>query len=343
MLSLHPLFESDINLRHSRPAIIDNDNDNDRSICQKWRNPCINAVETSQLENDDIDQSGFALVPKFDNDLSASWVPPRILSLMSPGSLPDALHEPWPSTIDEPLALEDMQCGFAALVTTRQAPNLTSLEYECLRRKGAFTLPPRLVCEEMIDAYFTSIAPLLPIINRAHFMRRFLSEESPPSYLLMQSVLLAACRVCRHPFICEADGSTTRASRSFYQRAKALYDANYEANQLTIVQALTLLGWYWDGPEGMLLVSTFLCQVRLRLVPKISWIIRFIGHKWRLQWLRGWECTGGERRAAKSRIRLSCRTLLMCAPAVLRIAAFLGLISACGSVYGGHCFAASVP
>jgi hypothetical protein len=37
---------------------------------------------------------------------------------------------------------------------------------------------------------------------------------------------------------------------TFYKRAKALYDANYEDDRVTIVQALVLLGWYWEGPEG---------------------------------------------------------------------------------------------
>jgi hypothetical protein len=37
---------------------------------------------------------------------------------------------------------------------------------------------------------------------------------------------------------------------TFYKRAKALYDANYEDDRVTIVQALILMGWYWEGPEG---------------------------------------------------------------------------------------------
>lgn len=37
---------------------------------------------------------------------------------------------------------------------------------------------------------------------------------------------------------------------TFYKRAKALYDANYEDDRVTIVQALILMGWYWESPEG---------------------------------------------------------------------------------------------
>jgi hypothetical protein len=48
----------------------------------------------------------------------------------------------------------------------------------------------------------------------------------------------------------DATGSTTPAAMTFYKRAKALYDANYEDDRITIVQALILMGWYWEGPEG---------------------------------------------------------------------------------------------
>lgn len=208
------------------------------------------SIYATLFEDSNLSQSGFALVPKYEDGLSASWVAPFIL--------PRTMTEISPEVFDEsglpvypPLSPEDIQDGYATLVTTKHAPTLTSLEYQYLCRKGAFTLPDRPVCEEMIDTYFKWIAPMLPIIDRSDFMRRFMSKQNPPSYLLMQSMLLAACRVCGHPSICDTDGSTTRASKSFYQRAKALYDTDYETDKFTTVQALILLGWYWDGPEGM--------------------------------------------------------------------------------------------
>ncbi|CAI4219873.1 unnamed protein product [Parascedosporium putredinis] len=41
------------------------------------------------------------------------------------------------------------------------------------------------------------------------------------------------------------------AALTFYKRAKALYDANYEDDRVTIVQSLLLMGWYWEGPEDV--------------------------------------------------------------------------------------------
>ena len=57
--------------------------------------------------------------------------------------------------------------------------------------------------------------------------------------------------VCNNAQLMDANGSTTPAALTFYKRAKALYDANYEDDRVTIVQALLLMGWYWEGPEDV--------------------------------------------------------------------------------------------
>ncbi|KAL9073768.1 MAG: hypothetical protein Q9157_004633 [Trypethelium eluteriae] len=127
---------------------------------------------------------------------------------------------------------------------------LDNVEIEILHQRGAFLLPPRALCDELIEAYFTWIAPVVPVINRSRFMRRYRDSKNPPSLLLLQAILLAGSRVCTNPQLMDASGSTTPAAMTFYKRAKALYDANYEEDRVTIVQALILMGWYWEGPEG---------------------------------------------------------------------------------------------
>ncbi|EFR05263.1 cutinase transcription factor 1 alpha [Nannizzia gypsea CBS 118893] len=82
-------------------------------------------------------------------------------------------------------------------------------------------------------------------------MRQYRDPKNPPSLLLLQAVLLAGSRVCTNPQLMDANGSTTPAAMTFYKRAKALYDANYEDDRVTIVQALLLMGWYWEGPEDV--------------------------------------------------------------------------------------------
>lgn len=127
---------------------------------------------------------------------------------------------------------------------------LDNMEIEILHQRGAFLLPPRALCDELVEAYFKWVAPVIPVINRSRFMRQYRDPKNPPSLLLLQSILLAGSRVCTNPQLMDSSGSTTPAAMTFYKRAKALYDANYEDDRVTIVQALILMGWYWEGPEG---------------------------------------------------------------------------------------------
>lgn len=147
----------------------------------------------------------------------------------------DVVHYPLPDTVK----------GSRARLT-----ELDNIEMEILHQRGAFLLPPRALCDELVDSFFQWIAPVVPVINKSRFMARYRDSKNPPSLLLLQAILLAGSRVCTNAQLMDANGSTTPAAMTFYKRAKSLYDANYEDDRVTIVQALVLMGWYWEGPEG---------------------------------------------------------------------------------------------
>lgn len=150
--------------------------------------------------------------------------------------LNDVVHYPLPDT----------HRGARARIT-----ELDELEIRILHERGAFLLPPRQLCDELVEDFFTWIAPVVPVINRSKFMRRYRDPKNPPSLLLLQAILLAGSRVCSNPQLMDANGSTVPAAMTFYRRAKALYDANYEDDRITIVQALVLLAWWWETPEDV--------------------------------------------------------------------------------------------
>ncbi|KFX93242.1 hypothetical protein O988_06907 [Pseudogymnoascus sp. VKM F-3808] len=129
--------------------------------------------------------------------------------------------------------------------------DLDDVEIDILHQRGAFLLPPRSLCDELVESFFKWVAPIVPVINRTRFMKQYQDPKNPPSLLLLQSMLLAGSRVCVNPQLMDSQGSTTPAAMTFYKRAKALYDANYEDDRVTIVQALVLMGWYWEGPEDV--------------------------------------------------------------------------------------------
>lgn len=148
----------------------------------------------------------------------------------------DVVHYPLPETIR----------GARARLTEPD-----QMEIDILQQRGAFLLPPRALCDELVESFFKWVAPVVPIVSRTRFMKRYRDPKNPPSLLLLQAILLAGSRVCTNPQLMDASGSTTPAAMTFYKRAKALYDANYEDDRITIVQALILMGWYWEGPEDV--------------------------------------------------------------------------------------------
>jgi hypothetical protein len=131
-----------------------------------------------------------------------------------------------------------------ALVPSR----MDDMELEILRIRGALSLPPQELCDQLVNAFFTWVAPIVPIINQRSFMKRYRDPKNPPSMLLMQTILLAGSRVCTTELSMEWNGSSIPSATLFYQRAKALYDADYEKDRVTMVQALVLMGWYWEDP-----------------------------------------------------------------------------------------------
>ncbi|KAL2755220.1 hypothetical protein ACRALDRAFT_1064923 [Sodiomyces alcalophilus JCM 7366] len=148
----------------------------------------------------------------------------------------DVVHYPLPESVR----------GSRARLT-----ELDHVEIDILQQRGAFLLPPRSLCDELIGSYFKWVHPIVPVINRVQFMNQYRDPTNPPSLLLLQAILLAGSRVCTNPQLMDANGSTTPAALTFYKRAKALYDANYEDDRVTIVQSLLLMGWYWEGPEDV--------------------------------------------------------------------------------------------
>lgn len=125
---------------------------------------------------------------------------------------------------------------------------MNEVELQILEKRGALSLPPRELCDELVHAYFEWVAPIVPLIDQSRFMRQYKDPKNPPSILLMQAILLAGSRVCTTDMLMDSNGSPIPAATLFYKRAKALYDADYEQDRVIIVQALILMGWYWEEP-----------------------------------------------------------------------------------------------
>lgn len=118
-----------------------------------------------------------------------------------------------------------------------------------LQQQGALTVPDVHTCYQLFRTYFDFVHPHYPILDRVEFASQYADPSNPPSYLLLQSVLFMAAGHCELSVLHEA-GFNTRyhARKTFFQRAKALYDNDHEPNKVTIVQAVFLMSFWWNGP-----------------------------------------------------------------------------------------------
>lgn len=228
----------------------------------------------------------------------------------------DTVHYPLPENVR----------GLRARLT-----ELDSIEIGILHQRGAFLLPPKALCDELVEAYFKWIAPIVPVINRSRFMRRYRDPKNPPSRLLLQAMLLAGSRVCANPQLMDPNGSTTPAALTFYKRAKALYDANYEDDRITIVQALVLMGWYWEGPEG-----SSICFLSSHVSTNMHIDVTQNVFYWSRVATIVAQGSGMHRRFVLS-LDILNRLLILNHQTVLSILSWVGQIRDYGSGFGGHC------
>lgn len=173
--------------------------------------------------------------------------------------------------------------------------SLDSVELEILKLRGAFLLPPKDLSLDIIESYFEHVHPLMPVINRTEFMKKFKDPNDQPSLMLLQAVLLCGSRISRNPLLLDSKGSSNIASLTFFRRAKALYEANYESDPVSLIQTLILIGSFWEGPEDVTKNSFYWTRVALGLAqgfgfqrdvstsPKLSDVDKKI-------WRRIWWC-----------------------------------------------------
>ena len=125
----------------------------------------------------------------------------------------------------------------------------TGKDQELPHTQGHFVIPKSSICLELFRVYFTYVAPQYPIIDREAFIHGYAIPQRPPSWLLLQAILFAAAGHCEETLLKEAGfESRSEARLAFFQRAKALFDADHEKDKITIIQSVFLMSFWWASP-----------------------------------------------------------------------------------------------
>ncbi|KFX91423.1 hypothetical protein V490_05907 [Pseudogymnoascus sp. VKM F-3557] len=117
---------------------------------------------------------------------------------------------------------------------------------EFLTKKGALKLPEKSVSDSLIQTYFDFVQPAFPIFDRIEFATLY--NSGTLSLLVHYAVYLMASTICDENLLRNAGfQNRTTARKTFYTRVKALYEADYEMDKVTLVRVLLLMSFCWTG------------------------------------------------------------------------------------------------
>lgn len=122
--------------------------------------------------------------------------------------------------------------------------------HDVLRSQNSFDIPKCNICLSLFKTFFEYVAPHYPIIDRRSFIVEYAIPRRPPSWLLLQAVIFMAAGHCDEALLKDAGFESRHHARMiFFKRAKALYDADYERDKVTIIQAVFLMSFWWADPS----------------------------------------------------------------------------------------------
>lgn len=120
-------------------------------------------------------------------------------------------------------------------------------EIDRLRDIGALDALDIRLSDDLIGVFFDHSFPFFPIFDKEDFLEVHRAGRS--SLLILNAVYSMAAIHCSDSLV-ERLGFNSRytACSTFYRRAKALHESNYESDGITNIQALILLMNWWETP-----------------------------------------------------------------------------------------------
>ncbi|KAK7432276.1 hypothetical protein QQZ08_001221 [Neonectria magnoliae] len=142
-----------------------------------------------------------------------------------------------------------------------------------LSDEGALTLPDLHTCVPALQAYFTWFHPCFPVLDRAEFTRRLASFDV--SYLLLQSMLFIGATYCENDTIVSMGFKDRSEAKSLlYTGASLLFHADWEKDEITLIQSLFLISFWRSSPSDVRDVRLARCRNRSGRVVRTTQIVR---------------------------------------------------------------------
>lgn len=125
-------------------------------------------------------------------------------------------------------------------------------DIDYLAVKGALTIPDVTLRNELLKAYIHYVHNYMPLLDLEEFLQTIAHNDGIHriSLLLFQAVMFAGMAFVDMKHLQAAGYQTRKAARKiFFQRARLLYDFDYEVDRISLVQSLLLMTYWYETPD----------------------------------------------------------------------------------------------
>ncbi|PWY71472.1 putative C6 transcription factor [Aspergillus heteromorphus CBS 117.55] len=131
-------------------------------------------------------------------------------------------------------------------------PRLQKEDIDYLSMKGALTVPDVGLRNELLKSYLHYVHTYMPLLDLEDFLQTIVQNDGTRrmSLLLFQAVMFAGTAFIDLKHLHAAGYPTRKAARkAFFQRARLLYDFDYEVDRISLVQSLLLMTYWYETPD----------------------------------------------------------------------------------------------
>ncbi|KAK2865033.1 hypothetical protein FQN49_003979 [Arthroderma sp. PD_2] len=125
-------------------------------------------------------------------------------------------------------------------------------DIDYLERKGALTIPSDSLRNELLKSYIRYVHTYMPLLELDDFLRVIVRNDASRrlSLLLFQAVMFAGTAFIDVKHLKAAGFESRKAARkAFFQKARLLYDFDYEADRISLVQSILLMTHWYEMPD----------------------------------------------------------------------------------------------
>ncbi|KAI8343165.1 fungal-specific transcription factor domain-containing protein [Chlamydoabsidia padenii] len=149
-----------------------------------------------------------------------------------------------------------MKSGWIQFSSNNNISNSTDLDNKTkaqqqqrlLATVDPFELPPDDLSQHLLDLYFKTFYPWLPLIHKDAFMEKMRSpNKNRPPALLLNAIYAVASRVSSDPRVRSIPDQPDTAGDIFFERARLLMDLEWDNFKVYTVQSLLLMSSHQNG------------------------------------------------------------------------------------------------